>query len=435
MLSLNPNVSFSDIKKVLIIHSAPRSGSSLLYLILRRHPDIYSLNGEGVPFYKLCKLSSDMHLSDEIPEESASDEKIVSQLSWNFLSDLVVHTTGDHVFDDQKLFDQYTTDLMLRFTIQWPNIDFSPHIFYKSASEALKKHKCTSRIFKTEDYYLHLIEELHQFYPSIDPYLYDISEEKIRRFFPHRKVSIDPDRFGIFIEEPLYVLISPNKKPSLTYLKEKTLLLKTSADSYRTGFIKKLFPNADVRYIYLTRNPAAAINGLYDGWLHRGFFSHNLQAILSDPKFSIDKLNIKGYSDIYDFGGHWWNYDLPPCWEDFADRDLEEVCKFQWYSANIAIQNYFSNNGKLYLSVKYEDIVRDSKSRQQNITRILEYSGLALDGIDACRIDELPLVQSTEYPIFFRWRRKDELILPQLKDPSLAATADAMGYNNMSEWL
>jgi hypothetical protein len=44
---------------------------------------------------------------------------------------------------------------------------------------------------------------------------------------------------------------------------------------------------------------------LYDGWLHRGFFSHNLRAF-SDPGGSNFRgLGIKGYSDIREYG-KWW---------------------------------------------------------------------------------------------------------------------------------
>ena len=41
-------------------------------------------------------------------------------------------------------------------------------------------------------------------------------------------------------------------------------MMKTPSNAYRASFLRALFPNARVQVLHLTRNPAAAINGLVD---------------------------------------------------------------------------------------------------------------------------------------------------------------------------
>jgi hypothetical protein len=50
-----------DIRNVLVINAASRSGSSFLHSLLARHPDVISLNGEDIVFQKLhglCAVAS-----------------------------------------------------------------------------------------------------------------------------------------------------------------------------------------------------------------------------------------------------------------------------------------------------------------------------------------------------------------------------------------
>src|SRR5512143_2105710 len=45
--------SLSDVRRILIINSSSRSGSSLLYALLRKLDGVYAISGEAAPFYKL----------------------------------------------------------------------------------------------------------------------------------------------------------------------------------------------------------------------------------------------------------------------------------------------------------------------------------------------------------------------------------------------
>jgi hypothetical protein len=199
-------------------------------------------------------------------------------------------------------------------------------------------------------------------------------------------------------------------------------------------FLEKLFPGADFKIIHLTRNPAASINGLYDGWLHRGFFSHNLSAIL---KARNTTLNIAGYSECHEWGKWWWKYDLPPGWEGYTKKRLEEVCAFQWYSANKTLIDYFSKNRKKYCRIKYENIIGSPDSRKKEMETVVKFMGLNLGVIGGLDFGNLPVVQATEAPEPYRWKKRQDSILPLLDDQGISDIAEELNYSkdNIGEWF
>lgn len=85
-------------------------------------------------------------------------------------------------------------------------------------------------------------------------------------------------------------------------------MIKTPGNAYRLGFLRAAFPNARLRVLHLTRNPAASVNGLVDGWLHHGFHAYRLD----------EPLRITGYADVRPADRHWWKFDLPPSWPEYT---------------------------------------------------------------------------------------------------------------------
>ncbi len=440
--SNNPNeICFSSslvrVKKVVIISSAPRSGSSLLFQILRKIPQFYSLSGEGVPFYKLNGISSDDFICDEIPNNFKKTRNIASGISRDFLSDFSQVSSQNDIFTDNQKLDQYIDDLALRFALQWPQVRFNYNFFRNLAIGAFNTYKKTNQRFCKEKFYLELLWFLRQKYKVINPYYYDIPKRMITKKFSRLKVPLSPPNDHLMIEEPPFILLSPDKKVENKDLSDKTLLLKSSTDSYRMDFIRQLMPNANIKFIYLIRNPAASINGLYDGWLHRGFFSHNLKVIFSKNKKSLgtNMLKISGYSDKYPWGKWWWNYDLPCGWQDYAQSRLEEVCGFQWYLANLAIKKYLDWNKKQYCQVRHENIIKSLKSRNREVGRILKFIGIGRYAEKQLRLENLGVVQATEPPRPHRWKKRKDILLPVLNNPKIKEMAIRLGYINMQEWL
>ncbi len=429
--------SFEDVKRVVLINSASRAGSSLLFAILRRIPQIYSLSGESTPFYKLNGLSSDYFSSDRIPDELTGMSDNDLNMSRDFLSDFSVMTGEDDIVNNKYSLDQFIDNLILRFSMQWPQVKFSYAIFKKLANEAVDIYAKKHRRFDKEKFYLELLGFLKREYPPINPYYYDIPQDMIKEKFPDIEIPICPPNDTIMIEEPPFILLSPCKKVGKEDLSGKILLLKSTVDCYRMNYIKTLFPNARMEVIYLTRNPAASINGLYDGWLYRGFFSHNLKLFFRENNAKQKRLKISGYSNKYEWGKWWWNFDLPPGWQDYAESRLEQVCAFQWYSANKNIHEYINNDIIRHYQVKYENIVGNLKLRYSEIKKITDFIGIDKDIIETLGLDRLPVIQATQSPQFYRWKKRKDIILPLLNDSKVSKMCSELGYDkeNLEEWL
>ena len=425
---------FGDIKKVIIIVSPPRSGSSLLFNILRRIPCICALNGESVPFFKLNGIASDADCSDEIRPEKISEEQI-KKLTVDFFGDL--HFNYDKPDMDSETLEQYFQELILRFSIQWPEIEFNYDRFILSAKKAFTEDMRKQRRFNKVEYYLELFKELKKEYSSINPYYYDIPPYMIKEKFPDEILPSGPPGDCLMIEEPPFVLVSPGCTPELRDLKEKILLIKEPVNCYRFKILEKMFKNAEISIIQLVRNPAASVNGLIDGWLYRGYFSHNMMNYYDLNKMQPKALNIKGYSDLFPWGKYWWKYDLPPQWEEYSNSPVEEVCSFQWYSANKFISDYLKESSNSSCLVKYENIIRDLSCRYKEFEKIISFLGLSNKTLTELDITEFPIVQATELPGPFRWKKRREQLKNVLNKKEIHKMAEQLGYaaDNTGDWL
>src|SRR5207244_7703230 len=78
------------------------------------------------------------------------------------------------------------------------------------------------------------------------------------------------------------------------------------------------------------------------------------------------------------YGGETWKFSVPPGWEDYATgRSLEEVCAFQWVSANESILAARDQiGGQRWIELGYEELV---DSPQEQTARLLERLGLQMD--------------------------------------------------------
>ncbi len=431
--------SLADVKQVVIINAGPRSGSSLLFSILRKFPGFYSPSGENVPFYRLHGFLSDTFPSDEIPPEFIRQGRYSRGLSRDFLSDFSIEISPDDIFNSERLFEQYVDDLCLRFVLQWPQVDFQYTSLQKDIRKAFEIYRKRHIGFNREKFYLDLLEVLCNKYKVINPYYYDLPGGMIKKRFPKIGIPGGPPNEVIMIEEPPFILLSPRKKVGTVDLRNRTLLLKSSTDSYRLRFIPMIFPNADIKIIYLVRNPASSMNGLFDGWLYRGFFSHNLLVYFTRKASATSpaELKITGYSDCYPWGKWWWKYDLPPGWQNHVQDRLEEICAFQWQASNRAIINYLKEEKKVYCLVRYEQIVRNLETRTREIKKILDFLGLDAGTSGCLKLDQLPVVQASQPPEPCRWKKRKEMIWRLLNHPQVAEISNELGYDKKKseEWL
>jgi hypothetical protein len=421
---------WADVRKVALILCSPRSGSSLLHCLLKTLPGVCALGGECVPFYKLNGLSSDEFPSDAVPEEAGASPAARAGLGRDLLGDCHDFSPSGARPDRPDWMESYLDDLALRLPMQWPQVNFTPRAIRTTARRVLESHVQEGKGFRKTRFYLRLLSELRRQYKEINPYYYDIPADAVRSAFPGLKVPAGPPCGALAIEEPPFILLEPAPSIRPEDLRNKTLLLKSTTDCYRLDFIASLFPGADIRLLHLIRHPLAAINGLYDGWRHRGFFSHNLRTYFGRCGEPAAQLAIKGYSDACPWGKWWWNFDLPPGWRDYAGKRLEEVCAFQWLAAQRAILARPARRKARIWRVRFEDVVGDPRRKAQAREAISDWLGL--DAGQALAARTLPVMQATHRPAAQRWKRRKDILLPLLKNGALQDVAASLGYSDFA---
>ena len=179
------------------------------------------------------------------------------------------------------------------------------------------------------------------------------------------KYSFNNYYLGYFIREYLLkndlmkVLSIPITEANLIYknalIKDYRLVEKTPKNCFRISFINKLFN--DCKFIFLKRDGRSNINSLIEGWKSNGKYVR-----MENPSV---QLNIKGYD------GKSWNFVMPPGWESYVNKPLEEVCAFQWIISNkAAIEGLKEIEEKRKFIISYEELTEDS---YETVKRICDF--------------------------------------------------------------
>jgi hypothetical protein len=410
-----PVLSRHEVRTVVVVCASSRGGSSVFFRELSRSPELLSPRGEQVPFEKLYLDLASPHDSDLLTE--ADFDASLADAIWRLLYfDLGVGGEAPSKEADQAL---YRLQLELRLPLQWPT-SVSPEDV-RSGLEALERRRST-----TSEVFPELLQELeHQ--GRLRRGYYDLPglEDEALSLWP------TPPHEHFLLEEPPFIPITPRRLPSPEAVHGMPVLLKSSLNAYRLPFLKRFFPNARFKMIHLTRNPAASINGLLDGWWHWGFFSRNIAP-------SGIRLRIGGYSDRYPWGERWWKFDLFDGWQDYAHAPLELVNSRQWVKAHQHTLDFVTRHPSVdYLRVRFEDFMRGEASRQEvldAVARFLEIS--PIDGGPG----EVPRekVMTTRPPARQRWREREERLMQTVREREVQSLAETLGYRlerARQEWL
>ncbi|TSC79085.1 MAG: hypothetical protein G01um101429_592 [Parcubacteria group bacterium Gr01-1014_29] len=389
-----------SVKKVAVILTSPRSGSSLVKSIFRTHPDIASLDGEIEPLLTLSRNGFGYN-SDSDAIEILSNK---NELANSILDGLTI--PSQDLSPSEILKKRWEKRLLLQFPVVFSGteehaelVELLDSVLFEVKTLGIKEEKelqklILTKIFRNSPWRMNYYDG------------YKVSDTK--HFFNELKIEEPP-----FIVPRLYA-----RSLTADDVENKTLLFKTPPDAYRIGVYEQIFPNAEIKYIHLTRGYAQSVNGLMDGWLSPiGFFSHNL-------KRAGVSLSIKGYSDSVEFGKSWWKFDMPPNWREFISADLENVCLNQWMSAHKAILE-----SKLpKLSISFEQILLEPS---ETINRITDYLGL-----QELKSITLPVVMAIETPKARRWLKREDLLLKIGKQKIVSEMMDSLGYEmNPETWL
>lgn len=400
------NVSHSEmgilVKRVLVILGSPRSGSSLVKDVLAAHPQIASLDGEIEPFLALTGNGFGYN----------SDSDAIRMLSNK-------NALADNIFDDLTVpsekfppLNQLKKRWEKRILLQFPSLfsDTAEHCRLIGALDEALAEVCACRIHDEHELQARILSKVFQKTPWRISYYDGKLKARAGNWFDE----------SAKLEEPPFVAPRQYRRSFVADDAEnKILLFKTPPDAYRIGMYEQLFPNADIKYIHLSRGYAQSVNGLMDGWLSPvGFFSHDLkQAGL--------RLAIRGYSDRVEFGSKWWKFDLPPNWREFTAANLEDVCLNQWLSTHQTILA----SGVRALRISFEDFLVNPAVVTQKITRHLDLQEMAAR-------TALPVTMATEAPKLRRWRKRSELLLAMGRRQEVRAMMETLEYKMDPEtWL
>jgi hypothetical protein len=390
------------VRKVIVILSSPRSGSSLVKNILASHPDIASLDGEIEPFLVLTKNGFGYDSGSDAICAISNQRELVD----NIFDDLSLPTKEHPPLEYMRM--RWAKRLLLQYAAL-----FSQQSAYENLIRTLDEALTEDNIFRLEDE-----QKLQKFILSR---IFHDEPWRINYYDGHADANVN-HHFSepIKIEEPPFVIPRNFRRP---FRKEdaesKVLLFKAPPDAYRIGMYERLFPNAEVKYIHLTRGFAQTVNGLIDGWLSpTGFFSHDLS------KMGIP-LRIKGYSDSVTFGSRWWKFDLPPNWREFTSASLEDVCLNQWMSTHEAVMA----SCVPALRIPFETFIKDPSS---TIERILKYFDLRSVKLNNAT---LPVTMATEAPQLNRWKKREHQLLALGKRAKIKEMMNSLDYDmNPESW-
>ncbi len=385
------------VRDVVVVASSSRGGSSMVGELLRRAAGLVHLSAESNPLFVLAGLSP-------------GRERAV--LAGELAADL--GTPGD-VLDDAGR-EALCHQAAWRLVLQWPTagIDVDDAVAWGAA--ALDRSPAGTA-FDRDAFALELVAAARGAGAPLDPWYYDVPAARVAARFPGLPAPDGPPGQAL-VEMPPFVLPRPWRRASPTELAAGTVVLTTPRNSYRLPFLRSLFPGARLRLVHLVRNPAAAVNGLVDGWHHRGFFN-----------VAVDRrLGIPGYSDRYPWGDRWWNYDFPPDWVAHVGQPLPAVCAAQWRSPHEAALAAVEALGLDVLRLRFEDLVGPPAMREPAVAALAGFVGLAPAAARALAAAVLPPVMATEAPRPARWRARGEELGSVLGDPATLELAGRLGY-------
>jgi hypothetical protein len=382
--------SVEDVRQVVVVVSSSRGGSSLVGQLMRQVPGLLHLRAEVNPLFTLAGLHAGANRRRVLEEE--------------LLRDIGTPVPPGPLESRER--SRLVLDLAWRLMVQWPSVAESLPL-----EELLSLvDRSVPRVGSAHDavaVQIALLTALRQAGAPVHPGYYDLPPSAMEALDGWPAFPAGPPGDAV-IEMPPFVTLGRWQPASATQVRSLPLVLCTPRCSFRLEFIRDLFPSADLRIVHLTRNPAASVNGLIDGWLHHGFFNCRVPGGLA----------IDGYSDTVPGGSEWWCFDPPPGWEECTSAPLPEVCAFQWRETHLAAMTACYRLGIEPLHIRFEDVVGPREARLGVATRL---AGLL--GVDGAAVRDalgahLPVVMATAPPSSARWRRRADLMRPVLSDPT-----------------
>ncbi|MQA38458.1 sulfotransferase [Rugamonas aquatica] len=397
------------VRRVAVILSSSRAGSSLIKHLLAEHPDIASLDGEIEPYLALTQNGFGMHSDSDAVHTLLQPDALAD----NIFAELNVPSPTLPTAEQLQV--RWQRRLLLQFPLLF--IDPAQQRNLGDALDEVLHALCRDSRQQTDSALQRaILASVFRDQPWRMNF-YDAQQSSTQRDLQLGASGYYDEQLKL--EEPPFVLPrSYRRQFTADDAANKILLFKSPSDAYRIGIYEQLFPQAEIQYIHLSRGYAQTVNGLMDGWLSpRGFFSHDMVRTGA-------ALQIRGYSDATPFGRRWWKFDLPPNWRQFTQADLSDVCLNQWLASHEAILA----SRVPALRLRFEDFMERPAAQFQRIVEMLGLSGLSLPS-------QLPVTMATDAPKALRWRKREQALLDMGQRQSVQAMMAQLGYSmNPDTW-
>ena len=384
------------VRDIVVILTASRGGSSLFKEALTRSTELLFTSGEESPFLTLTENEFPFVDSDKLlPGKIKRKDELIS----NIFDDLGLRLTS---VDELEL-DEFIELMRKRLLLQLPSSELN------LSSENLES--IFVRLFEDHRFWAGNYDEL------IRKFLIELTKGKNKKWLFFYDTFLNGPKelhypLEFKIEDTPFVVPKLKQKLKKSDLQEHSLVFKTPQNSYRIGMFEELFPNANIKYVHMTRGFAQSVNGLMDGWIHnKGFFAKNVS-------IHGHELNIKGYSDLKPYGKKWWKFDMPPNWLDTVNSPLEEVCLNQWASAHEYSLTTISDLN--YIQIKFEDFLNNPQKIMNRVTDFV--------GVSPISVSNLPLVMVTKKPRKYRWHKRKEMLRRLAKTERVTSLMKNLNY-------
>lgn len=182
------------------------------------------------------------------------------------------------------------------------------------------------------------------------------------------------------------------------------VLDKTCINVMRLPYLYALFPNAT--FIYIHRDGRDNISSMMDGWRYNGHFG--LSKFLG-PSPEPVAINDGEFRE--------WSFFLPPGWREYNHASLEEVCAYQWITANqMALQARNIIPSDQWTQLRYEDIFENPVAMFE---KAFQKTGIPFDDAvrDRCSsLNALPTSIVNGMPRQQKWKRQNPDAIVRILD-------------------
>ena len=389
----------SDVSDAALILGSPRGGTSVVREILSKSDRALALPGEHRAIFTLLGLNYPDHGHVfEAENDRAPTEEEVSFLIRNLGYECEGRVLGEPSSRDRE---RFSYRLGLRARLQWPECDVAFEDLVKRIYDAVSDNGAGSEPVRWGELGLLALRDLL----PVDLGLYDRERDA------HAGISRANFPPKLILEISPFVLLSPCARPKLP-VAGKVLLLKASSDAYRLRFLCRALSGWRIRALHLTRNPAASLNGLLDGWSDPCFWQHRLGPAAVDAPSALDP----------------WCFDLYDGWQEDLRRPLMNVCAGQWLAPHRRILEWTETGAAAVTSARFEEFQHGDSARRAMIRRATRFLGLGGGVALEQALRQPRVVNASNRPAPGRWKSRHGL-LRRVQVGDVADVAQRLGYD------